>query len=176
LADDYPSVFGGESTSNLWLDVLADDQTYDPQLGHGYVITGTEDGLPAVRVFCHVDDFLIHGPTYKKTALGLNALMDKAARVGFLFNPTKVTPPSQIVKYCGILYDTETHPTLHVPEDKRDQALTMLEYVLSQRNTKLSKLGLSVAASSRIGQTLLRKAFNKLYRDDEGDAPDNARW
>jgi hypothetical protein len=38
---------------------------YDPHKGYGYVLTG-ESGIPAVKVWVHVDDFLIHGDTYDK--------------------------------------------------------------------------------------------------------------
>jgi hypothetical protein len=42
---------------------------YDPHKGYGYVLAD-ESGSPAVKkVWVHVDDILIHGDTYDKTAL-----------------------------------------------------------------------------------------------------------
>jgi CRISPR/Cas system-associated protein Csm6 len=112
--------------------------------------------------------------------------MNKAVRVDFLFNPVKVNPLSHTVRYCGFLYDTETHPTLRILEDKWDRALAMLDYILFRKNTDLSKLSLSVicgtlqsmvvATLSRISQTFLREAYNNLYKGTEADAPEDARW
>jgi hypothetical protein len=103
--EDYPTIFGSQVSTNTWLDVLSDSKVYDEPLGHGYRIYSPDDDLPAVLVFCHVDNFLVHGPTYKKTARALTALMDKAVRVGFLFNPSKVKPPNQAAKHCSFIYN-----------------------------------------------------------------------
>ncbi len=77
-----------------------------------------EDGLPAVLVWAHIDDFLIHGPTYEKTARAMQALMDKALDIGLHFNPTKTTPPTRAVKYCGFVYKSKHIPSLRIPTDK----------------------------------------------------------
>jgi hypothetical protein len=186
LTEDYPAIFGSQAATNTWLDILSDSGVYDERLGHGYRIHSPDDDLPAVLVFCHVDDFLIHGPTFEKTSRALTALMDKALRVGFLFNPSKVKPPRQTAKYCGFIYDTTGHPTLRIPEDKRDRALTILDYVLSRKQQPLSRLGLSVlygtlqslvpASNARIGQTFLRESYDSLYEENEQDSSSDARW
>ncbi len=95
--------------------------------------------------------------------------MDLALEVGLLFNPDKVVPPSQRVKYCGFIYDTITIPTLEVPADKRDRALAMLDYLFTRRETDISRLAIYVvygvlqalvdATPARLGQTFLRRAY-----------------
>jgi hypothetical protein len=99
--------------------------------------------------------------------------MDKALQVGMLFNPTKVTPPAQAVKYCGFIYDTTSVPTLRIPDNKRERTLAVLDYVLSKPGQALSRLALSVvfgvlqslvdATPSSIGQTFLQESYKILY-------------
>jgi hypothetical protein len=60
-------LYQGRPRANTWWRHYSVDDPYDPRYGHGMVYTG-EDGLPAVLIWAHCDDFLIHGPTYEKTA------------------------------------------------------------------------------------------------------------
>ena len=170
--EHYPELFDGQGQTNTWFDKFQSG-SFDPKKGHGFVLEGTEDGLPAVLIYAHIDDYYIHGPTYDKTARALSAFMDKALEVGMLFNPAKVTPPSQVVKYCGFLYDTTGAPTLRIPQDKRDRAVAVLDYVLDKPGQELSRLALSVvfgilqslvdASPSSIGQTFLQESYKVLY-------------
>jgi hypothetical protein len=176
LVDRHPELFDGVTEFNTWYDGLKDEKSYEATLGHGLVIR-SNDGLPAVKVFIHIDDFCLHGPTYEKTVAALNALMDRALDVGMLFNPAKVVPPQQEVKYCGLIYDTQSLPTLRIPTDKRDRALAMIDFVLARRGSPLSKLALSVlvgtlqslvdATPSRLGQTFLRQAYDLIHTSTE---------
>jgi hypothetical protein len=168
----HPDIFSGDGVSNTWRDKFS-GRTYDPKLGHGYVLISPEDGLPAVLVWAHIDDFLIHGPTYEKTARAMQALMDKALDIGLLFNPTKITPPTKAVKYCGFIYDTTHIPSLRIPTDKRLRALALLKYVLDRSGQAMSRLALAVlygvlqalvpATPANLGQTFLRRSYNILY-------------
>jgi hypothetical protein len=175
LKESRPDLFGGVAVENSWRRTFAKEGVYDDRLGHGFTRLGS-DGLPPVLVFFHVDDFLVHGPTYEKTAAAMTALMDAAVDVGMLFNPSKVTPPAHCVKYCGYLYDTTEIPTLRIPEDKLARSLAILDYVLSQPG-EMSGLALSVvygtlqllvaASPSNVGQTYLRQAYDSLYEGSE---------
>jgi len=139
------------------------------------VLISEEGGLPALLLFAHIDDFFLHGPTWEKTAKGVQILMDAAIRVGLLFNPTKISPPAPCVKYCGFMYDTTATPTLQIPTDKRERAVAILDYVMTRREQELSRLALSVvygtlqllvpASPGNLGQTFLRRSYNILYAD-----------
>ena len=164
-----PEVFLGECKSNTWRDSFS-GSTYNPKLGHGHVLISEEYGLPAVLLFAHIDDFFLHGPTWEKTAKGMQILMDAAMRVGLLFNPTKILLPAPCVKY-----DTTATPTLRIPTDKRERAVAILDYVMARREQELSRLALSVvygtlqllvlASPGNLGQTFLRRSYNILYAD-----------
>ena len=175
LTQQHPDIFGGVGEFNTWYEGL-NGRGYSPELGHGLILRSS-DGLPAVKVFIHCDDFCVHGPTREKTEAALNALMDRALDVGLLFNPKKVNPPSQEAKYCGFIYDTRAMPTIRIPADKRDRAIAMIDYLGHRRKDKISRLALSVmtgllqsmvdASPSRMGQTFLRQAYDVMHDPSE---------
>jgi hypothetical protein len=45
--EHYPQLFGGIGGTNTWYDKLQDG-SFDPKLGHGFILEGEEDGLLAV--------------------------------------------------------------------------------------------------------------------------------
>ena len=96
-----------DTTQNLAMDTIS---------------SATKDGA-VVRSWDFVDDFLIHGPTYGKTSQALLKFLDLAVDCGMLCHPTKLTPPQQVVKYCGFLLDSVKIPCLRVPVSKRERAL-----------------------------------------------------
>jgi hypothetical protein len=73
LIERHPGLFQGEPRDHTW---QATTEGADSTQRHGYgrVLFNLDDGLPAVLLWVHVDDFLIHGPTYAKTAKALSAL------------------------------------------------------------------------------------------------------
>jgi hypothetical protein len=95
--------FQGTPQANGWWTGLT-DLGYDPNLGYGCVLHTADGG--AVRVWAFVDDFLIHGPTLEKTQQALSLFLDQAVVCGLLAHPKKLTPPQQVVKYCGFLFDS----------------------------------------------------------------------
>jgi hypothetical protein len=177
LTQAHPELFGGIGEFNTWYEGL-NGRGYSSTLGHGLILRSS-DGLPAVKIFIHCDDFCVHGPTHEKTVAALNALMDRALDVGLLFNPKKVNPPSQEAKYCGFIYDTHAMPTIRIPEDKRDRAIAMIDYIGRRREGKISRLALSVmtgllqsmvdASPSRMGQTFLRRAYDVMHDPPSAD-------
>jgi hypothetical protein len=113
----YKEIFSGNPVLNTWWSHFGLDLTYDPKWGHGLVYLGN-DGLPAVLIWAHMDDFLIHGPTYDKACAGLTAFLALTVQLGLLCHPGKLTPPAQVVKYTGLIFDTSGVPTLIIPEYK----------------------------------------------------------
>ena len=117
-------VFGRRCRENTWYTGFR-GVGYQPGLGYGIVIE-RPDGAPAVRLWVHVDDFLVHGPDWESTSMALTLFLDAAVDVGLLCHPKKLSPPRQVQKYIGFLFDTRGVPTLCVPEDKRDKARCMV--------------------------------------------------
>jgi hypothetical protein len=39
-------------------------------------------------------------------------------------------PPSQVIKYCGFLLDSQEIPCLRIPVAKQERTLAMVEYIL----------------------------------------------
>ena len=166
---------------NTW-GMKLQEQPFDPSLGHGFVLLAP-DGSPAVRVWAHVDDFLIHGPTLEATTAALNLFMDLALQVGLLCHPKKLIPPTQTPKYTGFIFDTRSTPTLRVPTDKRERALAMVSHIRRLRRP-VSALALSVvtgtleslsdATPARIGHTYLRHLYDLIHPD--GAPPGDGRY
>jgi hypothetical protein len=75
---------------------------------YGFVLT-TKYG-PAVQIGVWVDDFLLQGPTHAKMLIALEYFLDTTVKIGMLCHPKKLTPPAQIVKYCGSLFDNTGNP------------------------------------------------------------------
>ncbi len=131
-----------------------------------------DDGLLAVLIWAHCDDFFIHGPTYTKTAAALTAFLDLTVQLGLLCHPGKLTPPALEVKYTGLIFDTSGVPTIRIPEYKRAKAAALAQYAIDHRG-RLSRLALAVivgvleslveATPSRLGHTYLRNLQETLH-------------
>jgi hypothetical protein len=64
--ENYPTLFDGVGRTNTWYDKFQTG-VFNPKLGHGFILEGEDDGLPAVLIFVHMDDYFLHGPTCEKT-------------------------------------------------------------------------------------------------------------
>ena len=86
-----------------------------------------------MKIWVHVDDFLIHGDTYAKTARALTLFLDTAVDVGMLCHPKKLTPPTQVVKHYGFLMETRSRgiPCLRILIGKRERVLAVVEYLIA---------------------------------------------
>jgi hypothetical protein len=166
-------VFKGKGQANCWWTGFT-DEGFDPSKGYGFTLT-SNDG-PAVLIWAWVDDFLIHGPTEEKVSRGLALFLDAALDCGLLCHPKKLTPPSQVVKYCGFLLDSRTIPCLRIPVAKRERALAMVDYILASPSSRhFSRLALSVIAGTlqslveatprHLGHTKLRR-FHSTVRPE----------
>jgi hypothetical protein len=167
---DISTLFQGKPICKTWWQAFLGQRPFDPHLGHGMVLMSV-DWLPAGLIWAHCDDFLIHGPTRRKCTQALTAFMDYLVEVGLLCHPGKLTPPSQIVKYTGFLFDSRGMPTLRVPDYKVNKSVAMINYSVSHRS-HFSRLGLAVvkgalesqseATPSRSGHTHLRSLEETL--------------
>jgi hypothetical protein len=164
LVKERFSEFSGKGRANCYWTGLRDG-SFDPKLGYGFILEDATGG--SVHIWVWVDDFLIHGPTYAKTARALRFFLDTAVDCGFLFHPKKLILPAQEVKYCGFLFDTREIPCLRIPVPKRERALAICEYLLdAPLERQWSRLSLAVAAGvleslseatpRRLGHTYLR--------------------
>ena len=176
-------MFASNRTPNCWWTSLT-ETGYDPSQGYGFAVTRA-DGGAAVKIWVHVDDFLLHGPDWESTSEALTYFLDKAVDVGLLCNPQKLYPPSQIQRYCGFLFDTTGEPTLHIPEDKLDRCRAMAQHLGNMRpGTRVSRLALSVIAGTlesvadatpnRLGHTYLRSTHGLIH--PEGHEPGRALY
>ena len=172
--------FQGQAKANCYWSGFS--QTgFDPKLGYGYVLTGRDGG--SVHIWVWVDDFLIHGPTYNKTARALTFFLDTAVDCGFLFHPQKLVTPRHTVKYCGFLFDSRSIPCLRIPVPKQERALAICEYLLDAPPVKnWSRLSLAVAAGvleslseatpRRLGHTYLRHFHSLVHPPGIGTGAD----
>ena len=105
---------------------------------------------------------------------GLTAFMDFAVRLGFICQKVKTSPPAQVQKYCGMLFDTRAAPTLRVPPNKVSRCLASIDFLLHRpRSQELSRLSLAVvtgvlqsvveATPRRVGQAHLRSLYDDLH-------------
>jgi hypothetical protein len=173
-------VYQGTPRANCWWTGFS-ELGFDPDLGYGFILEA-KDG-PAVKIWAWVDDFLLHGPTEAKTNEALTHFLDLAVDCGLLCHPKKLTPPSQVVKYCGFLLDSRTIPCLRIPVSKRERALAMVEYILeSAPARRFSRLALSVIAGTlqslveatprQTGHTKLRSLHSTVRPEGLGSGAD----
>jgi hypothetical protein len=161
----------GMARANCWWTGFS-ETGFNPKLGYGFVLYAN-DG-PAIKLWVWVDDFIIHGPTLEKTMRALNYFLDTTVKVGMLCHPKKLTPPAQVVKYCGFLFDTPGIPCLRIPVAKREQAYVIVQHLRqAPLNRRWSRLSLAVAAgvleslieatAKRIGHTYLRRFHSVVH-------------
>jgi hypothetical protein len=91
---EQESIFQGHPHKNTWRGNLS-GQGYDEGLGHGRIVL-SEDGEPVALVFSMVDDFLVHAHTQERAMEAFSVFMDHSVRLGFICQPIKTSPPSQI--------------------------------------------------------------------------------
>jgi hypothetical protein len=144
VVDTRPS-FQGSPVQNDYAQGFA-GKGYNSRWGIGRVLICT-DGLPACIIWIHVDDLLIHGPTYEKCLSGLQELLEPCVHLGFICQSIKIIPPCQCVKYCGFLYDTVAIPTMRIPSDKISRGLSQIAYI-RRPDVRLSRLGLAITVGN----------------------------
>ena len=164
-------IFQGKVRPNCYWTGFEGSEAYVPELGYGSILQGRE-GM-AARAWVFVDDFLIHAQTYEECCAALTAFLDQALKCGLLCHPKKLVPPTQVVKYCGVILDTSATPTCRVPETKKERATAMLKHLLSHPQQEWSRLALAVVGGvleslaectpRRIGHTYLKSTHHQIH-------------
>ena len=88
-----------------------------------------DDRLPAVFSFEIVDDYLIRGPTKAKDDETLSTFMSHMLWLGFICQRVKTSPPTQVQKFCGLLFDIRSNPTIRIPTSKLSRSLAATAYI-----------------------------------------------
>ena len=103
----------------------------------------------------YVDDFLLVAPDAKTCQEGLSVMLGTCELAGFQVQPSKVTAPSNQVKFLGITIDTIDR-TLSIDKDRLQEVIHLVSELLSLRSvTKrrlLSVIG-KLAFASRVVRT-----------------------
>ena len=73
LKDNCP-LYQGTSKENCWWTGFQ-DLGFHLELGYGLILEG-DNGLPGVKIWAWIDDFLIHRPTRKKTTEALKYFLE----------------------------------------------------------------------------------------------------
>lgn len=150
-------------------------EPYRARWPEGRVIVGA-DGQPVPIIFVWVDDFLVHASTRSACQAALDLLMDHLVRLGLLAHKKKVKAPAQCQRFCGFDYDTAGRPKVCIPDDKRDHAVALVDFLEHGRGHRLSRLALAVivgrlqslvpATAGNVGATYLRSLYAVLHEDD----------
>jgi len=176
LRQEQAIFHGAHRTENTWRMALHEG-LYDPTIGHGYVFR-QQNGRPIAQIFGFVNNFKVYAATRSDCIIALNAFMDIMVHLGLICQPVKTSPPAQVQKYGGYIYDTRSTPTLRIPPHKVSRCLSSSRFLLSRtRNAHLSRLSLAVvtgvlqsivaAAPQHCGQTHLQSLYDDLHRVGE---------
>lgn len=128
-----PRAYGGVSrtTCGQYLTYGPCRRNEPSPVGQGRVLIGT-DREPVALVWGMVDDLLVHATTRPKCHKAFSAFMDHSVRLGIKYPKTTTSPPAQIQKFCGLLYDSTTVPCVRITEAKISRSLATIEYVVKQ--------------------------------------------
>lgn len=117
------------------------------------------------RVYGYIDDFLIVGSSREECAHGLDIFLELISELGFLIAREKLEFPSQVIKYLGIIIDTELCQ-LRLPEGKIEKVKEAIYRIRGKKcvckRTLLSLAGLlsHCAKLVRGGRTFSRRVIN----------------
>jgi hypothetical protein len=180
LLREQCTLFQGEPKANCYWAGFS-EVGFDPKLSYGFILQA-KDG-PAIKMWVWVDLFIIHIPTHEKTMAALHYFLDTAVKIGMLCHPKKLTPPAQVVKYCGFLFNTRGVPCLKIPVSKQERAYAIVQHFLkAPPYQRWSRLSLAVAAGvleslieatpRRIGHTYLRRMHSVVHPEGLGTGLD----
>lgn len=151
---------------------ILEGRLFHPSWGTGRINT-LPSGEPASHVWLHVDDLMLHGPTFDHVSTILSKILDLTVRLGFICNPVKVTAPCQIIKFCGFLYDTTGPPCLRIPQEKVTRSIAQIDYVLRPTSRCLCRLAVAAvtgtlqslvpATPNAVGANYLTPAYQCLH-------------
>ncbi len=172
LREETPVFRPVKVIENSWRKALAEG-TFHAEWGHGMV--GFQvNGRPVALIRAFVDDFFIHAQTWEDCVEAMSAFMDMMIRLGLICQKVKTSPPCQVQKYCGFIYDCRGTPCLRIPEGKISRCIASIDFLLARpRDNNLSRLSLAVvtgvlqsvveATPQKIGQGYLRRLYDDLH-------------
>ena len=172
---DTSELFNGEPVDNSLQQYFIQKNSH-PFSGKGRVLIVPDD-LPAVLLWLHVDDLPIHASLIAKLEAHI---LHTTIRLGLICHPSKTSPPSQRVKYCGFEYDTTSTPSPHIPHNKVSRAIAMTEYLISDVTSSHSRpigsmlvgfLQLVPATPRNVGVYFLRPVYHDLHTLLTGVSP-----
>ena len=142
---------------NTWRTALQQGQ-YKAKHNHGYA-SFQANGRLIAQIYAFVDDFFVHASTWEDCCEAMTAFMNLMVKLGLICQKVKTSPPSQVQRYCGFLYDTRQTPTLIVPPDKISRCLASADFLLARpRDQLLSRLSLAIATG--VLQSIVKLPLN----------------
>ena len=129
LVVETSDLFSGTPVDNS-LQPYFTKRVYHPIRGEGRVLI-CPDSVPSVLIWLHVDNILIHSPTWSKFEASLDHIILATVKLGLICHPSKASPPRQCVNYCGFEYDTSSVPTLRILQNKVSRAIAITNYLCS---------------------------------------------
>ena len=178
LVDSFP-IFKGNPVDNSPMAYFT-KKVYHPEHGEGRVLVDS-NGIPIVLIWMHVDDVLIHGPTLEKLIEALDLLLDTTVKFGLICQPSKTVAPTQNIKFCGFVYNTQSIPQLLIPDNKISRAIAMIDYLTHGCDHSLARLIVSMvvgflqslvpATPGNIGASFLQPIYKDLHHLQANDTP-----
>ena len=183
VIDKFPTFQGTPADNSIM--AYFTKKVYHPEYGDGRVLVGS-DGIPIVLLWIHVDDILAHGPTLAKLSEGLKLLLDTTVELGLICQPCKTVSPTQVIQFCGFIYDTQGIPKIIIPDNKISRAIAMIDYIDHGCDHLLARLIVSMvvgflqslvpATPGNIGASFLRPLYEDLHRLQEDDTPGTKKF
>ena len=178
VIDKFP-IFQGTPIDNSTMAYFT-KKVYHPEHGEGRVLVDC-NGVPVVLLWIHVDDILIHGPTQEKLRKALTILLDATVELGLICQSNKTVPPTQKIKFCGFIYNTEHIPQLIIPDNKISRAIAMIDYLTHGCAHGFARLVVSMvvgflqslvpATPGNIGASFLQPIYEDLHKLQANDCP-----
>lgn len=90
-------------------------------------------------IIAYLDDFLVFGKTFDICLKALQALMSVLRLLGFSINYSKVEGPRTIIRFLGIVIDSELM-TFELPSDKLSEFVSLLLSYTNRKRASRSQL------------------------------------
>ena len=177
VIDKFPTFQGTPADNSIM--AYFTKKVYHPDYGDGRALVGT-DSIPIVIVWIPVDDILAHGPTLAKISKGLKILLDTTVELGLIFQSYKTVSPTQTIKFCGFIYDTQNIPIIIIPDNQVSRSIAMTDYIGQGCSHVVARLVVSMVVGfiqslvsvipGNIGASFLIPLCEDLHRLQDNDS------
>ena len=72
------------------------------------------------------------------------SVITTTAKFGLICQPSKTVAPTQNIKFCGFIYNTQSIPQLLIPDNKISRAIAMIDYLTHGCDHSLARLIVSM--------------------------------